>query len=426
MKNILFLSSINILCKWPSFLKVYLISKAFIEVLLSLKIYKVENDRLKPIYLTRRSINYRPVKQLGPFLSTFFVLFYDFSFKKLFFLFLCILDDFFELNKLQKIQISFLISFFCSNKNTGFFALFYQLIKSFFKINAINILSGINGIELFQLISFLIFYREYKLATFLVPLFIYNLYPSDIFIGNGLLIYASIKLINRSPVFDIKTEVIDLVLWAPQLLNFCLSVFQILFQTCPRHRMPEVYYKQTIACIHQSTTYNEQAFACIHQSTTYNGQAFACIHQSTTYNEQAFACIHQSTTYNGQAFACIHQSTDYNEQAFACIQRSTSFFKNREDFDLELQSITLPSPHEIDKIYFKNIIIKASTHLDEKGVEKVNLTFLNLIIICFKIKTEVQLFLVFILIQSVCLGAAYLLISKFFHIFHFVFKYFKT
>lgn len=240
----------NILSINKYLLKINIISRLIIKLLIKLKMYKIEEDKLKVIInIKKREIKYKKVYQMGYNIIILYVLIYDLSIKNIIILILSVLDDFIELKKKEKLLISFLIILLFNkyNNNDKIFLFIYEIIKGIFKINSINILSGINGIELFQLISFLLYYKKYKLVSFLLPLFYYNKYPSKIFIGNGLLIYSSTKLININKKFNIKNELFEFIYWIPQLFNSIISIYQILFKICPRHRMPQLYYKKELS-----------------------------------------------------------------------------------------------------------------------------------------------------------------------------------
>lgn len=117
----------------------------------------------------------------------------------------------------------------------------FDCSKMIFSCNAINILSGVNGIEISQVIcivfSLYVLTGDKDLLIFLIssiPLLIKNFFPSKVFIGNSYLIFAG-YIIHKS----INNKSIVFALQGLQLVNFIISIPQLIgIYPCPRHRMP--------------------------------------------------------------------------------------------------------------------------------------------------------------------------------------------
>ena len=145
----------------------------------------------------------------------------------------------------------------------GFLFKIYLTMLSVFCTNAINIYAGINGLEVGQtiVITFsLILYNLieikngsygnqyieghimsfYVLVMFLfiiLPLFYYNKYPSDCFIGDTFCYFSGITLACSSIIGNFPIRI--LLFFIPQILNFLLSIPQLIgIIPCPRHRLP--------------------------------------------------------------------------------------------------------------------------------------------------------------------------------------------
>lgn len=146
----------------------------------------------------------------------------------------------------------------------------YISMLSIFCTNAINIYAGINGLEVGQSIIITLSMILYNLTQIVVkqkeniqnidnnvqslfiliiflscilPLFIYNSFPSDCFIGDTLCYFAGITLACASIIGEFEITV--LLFFIPQILNFLISLPQLIgIIPCPRHRLP-TYSKAT-------------------------------------------------------------------------------------------------------------------------------------------------------------------------------------
>lgn len=148
--------------------------------------------------------------------------------------------------------------------NLGILYYVYMGMLAVFCTNAINIYAGINGIEAGQslvialsiLISNIIefdgpfrdnhIFSMYLIIPFIactIPLFIYNKYPSRVFVGDTFcyfsgMTFAVVGILGHFSKFL-------LLFFIPQVLNFLLSVPQLFkFIPCPRHRLPR-YNRET-------------------------------------------------------------------------------------------------------------------------------------------------------------------------------------
>lgn len=156
--------------------------------------------------------------------------------------------------------------------NLGIFYYVYMGMLAVFCTNAINIYAGINGIEagqslviscavlLHNIIEFNGPFRDnhifsmYLIIPFIactVPLFIYNKYPSRVFVGDTFcyfsgMTFAVVGILGHFSKFL-------LLFFIPQVFNFLLSVPQLFkFIPCPRHRLPK--YNQTTDKLEPSVT----------------------------------------------------------------------------------------------------------------------------------------------------------------------------
>ncbi|CRG94247.1 N-acetylglucosamine-1-phosphate transferase, putative [Plasmodium gallinaceum] len=157
--------------------------------------------------------------------------------------------------------------------NIGFFYYLYIILLAVFCTNAINIYSGINGLEIGQslIISFfisihnlieiilnidkssveskLILKQHFLSIIFTLPFisinlvtFSFNFYPSKGFVGNTLTYFCGIFLAVVS-IFGHYSKTLILFL-IPQFLNFFISLPQLFnFIPCPRHRLPNLNKK---------------------------------------------------------------------------------------------------------------------------------------------------------------------------------------
>ncbi|XP_070156129.1 UDP-N-acetylglucosamine--dolichyl-phosphate N-acetylglucosaminephosphotransferase [Polyergus mexicanus] len=152
----------------------------------------------------------------------------------------------------------------------------YMGMLAVFCTNAINILAGINGLEVGQSLiiatSILIFnvielsgsqWKAHQFSIyFMLPyiatslaLFKFNWYPSRVFVGDTFcylsgMTFAVVGIIGHFS----KTT---LLFFIPQIINFLYSVPQLFhFVPCPRHRLPK-YNKETDKLEPSITTFNK-------------------------------------------------------------------------------------------------------------------------------------------------------------------------
>ncbi|CAF0926389.1 unnamed protein product [Brachionus calyciflorus] len=143
--------------------------------------------------------------------------------------------------------------------NLGFLYYIYMGMLAVFCTNAINIYAGVNGIEAGQslviacsvLISNIIefngpfrdnhIFSMYLIIPFIAcsfPLFIYNKYPSRVFVGDTFCYFAGMTFAVVGILGHFSKFL--LLFFIPQIFNFLLSVPQLFkFIPCPRHRMPK-------------------------------------------------------------------------------------------------------------------------------------------------------------------------------------------
>lgn len=154
-------------------------------------------------------------------------------------------------------QLRFLIGL--KSLNLGLFYYVYMGMLAVFCTNAINIYAGINGIECGQslviaasvLVSNLLefngpfrdnqIFSMYLIVPFIactVPLFIYNRYPSRVFVGDTFCYFAGMTFAVVGILGHFSKFL--LFFFLPQIFNFLLSVPQLFkFVPCPRHRLPK-------------------------------------------------------------------------------------------------------------------------------------------------------------------------------------------
>jgi len=142
----------------------------------------------------------------------------------------------------------------------GIFYYVYMGMLAVFCTNAINILSGINGVEAGQsliiAISILVF-NAFELqgtccwqahlfsAYFMMPfiatcsaLLYYNWYPSQVFVGDTFCYFAGMTFAVVGILGHFSKTM--LLFFIPQVINFIYSTPQLFrFIPCPRHRLPK-------------------------------------------------------------------------------------------------------------------------------------------------------------------------------------------
>lgn len=138
----------------------------------------------------------------------------------------------------------------------------YMALLAVFCTNSINIHAGLNGLETGQTVviscaililnviqigastdpeykqahAFSIYLIQPFLATSLA-LLSYNWYPSSVFVGDTYTYFAGMALAVAGILGHFSETL--LIFFAPQVLNFLLSLPQLLgFYHCPRHRLP--------------------------------------------------------------------------------------------------------------------------------------------------------------------------------------------
>ena len=142
----------------------------------------------------------------------------------------------------------------------------YMCLLAIFCTNSINILAGINGLEvgqsliiaatiiLYNFIQILnqkedkIFENVFSLSIVLpfffcsLALFIYNKFPSQVFIGDTFCYFAGMTFACAGILGHFSKTL--LFFFIPQILNFLYSFPQLIgIYPCPRHRLPQFDFK---------------------------------------------------------------------------------------------------------------------------------------------------------------------------------------
>lgn len=149
----------------------------------------------------------------------------------------------------------------------------YMGMLAVFCTNAINILAGINGLEVGQAViiaaSIIVFnctevflgnqvqahtFSLYLILPFLatsLALWKYNKYPAKIFVGDTFCYFAGMTFAVVGILGHFSKTL--LLFFLPQIINFLYSVPQLFhFVPCPRHRLP--HYDPKSDLLHISTT----------------------------------------------------------------------------------------------------------------------------------------------------------------------------
>ncbi|XP_075152143.1 alg7 dolichyl-phosphate N-acetylglucosaminephosphotransferase [Haematobia irritans] len=149
----------------------------------------------------------------------------------------------------------------------------YMGMLAVFCTNAINILAGINGLEVGQSLvvaaSILVFnsielclghqvaghkFSIYLMLPFLavsLALWKYNKYPSQVFVGDTFCYFAGMTFAVVGILGHFSKTL--LLFFLPQIINFLYSIPQLFkFVPCPRHRLPK--YDPQTDLLHISTT----------------------------------------------------------------------------------------------------------------------------------------------------------------------------
>lgn len=134
----------------------------------------------------------------------------------------------------------------------GIFYYLYMIVCCTFATNAINILSGINGLEVMQILilSFFIFIDNiFKQNTFgclvssllffsSIPIYYFNKYPAQVFVGDTYCYFGGMVL-SCVAILTHTTRTLFLLMGI-QIINFLISLPQLFgIIKCPRHRMPD-------------------------------------------------------------------------------------------------------------------------------------------------------------------------------------------
>merc|ERR1719245_652818 len=150
-----------------------------------------------------------------------------------------------------------------TNIDLGILYYIYMGMLAIFCTNAINILAGINGLEVGQsviiAVSIMIFnfgemngllgeyhkFSLYFLCPYLsttIPLLWYNWYPSQVFPGDTFCYFSGMTLAVVAILGHFSKTL--LLFFLPQVINFLYSLPQLFHQIpCPRHRLPK--YNET-------------------------------------------------------------------------------------------------------------------------------------------------------------------------------------
>ena len=175
----------------------------------------------------------------------------------------------------------FLRMFSGSLIDVGILYYLYMIAYAIFTTNAINIYAGVNGIEVGQSIVTacgVAFYNAFELSkipldqtgerfahifslSLILPfiaaslaLFKYNKYPSEVFVGDTYTYFAGMVFAVVG-ILGHFTKTL-LLLFIPQILNFLLSVPQLIgIVKCPRHRLPKLNTEtMKMECVHNHYT----------------------------------------------------------------------------------------------------------------------------------------------------------------------------
>ncbi|XP_011267077.1 UDP-N-acetylglucosamine--dolichyl-phosphate N-acetylglucosaminephosphotransferase [Camponotus floridanus] len=152
----------------------------------------------------------------------------------------------------------------------------YMGMLAVFCTNAINILAGINGLEVGQSLiiatSILIFniielsgtqWKAHQFSIyFMLPyiatslaLFKFNWYPSQVFVGDTFCYLSGMTFAVVGIIGHFSKTI--LLFFIPQIINFLYSVLQLFhFIPCPRHRLPK-YNKETNKLEPSTTVFNK-------------------------------------------------------------------------------------------------------------------------------------------------------------------------
>jgi UDP-N-acetylglucosamine--dolichyl-phosphate N-acetylglucosaminephosphotransferase len=147
--------------------------------------------------------------------------------------------------------------------NLGALYYVYMAMMATFCTNAVNIVAGINGVEVGQTlviaVSVIIFnflhldeiydslvarhlFSLYLLIPFVgvsIPLLLFNKYPAKVFVGDTYCYFGGMVLAVVGVLGHFSKTM--LLFFGPQIFNFILSAPQLFkLIPCPRHRMPKL------------------------------------------------------------------------------------------------------------------------------------------------------------------------------------------
>ncbi|XP_017025994.1 UDP-N-acetylglucosamine--dolichyl-phosphate N-acetylglucosaminephosphotransferase [Drosophila kikkawai] len=176
-------------------------------------------------------------------------------------------------NSTTVIMPNFARAIFGTSLNIGVLYYIFMGMLAVFCTNAINILAGINGLEVGQSLiiagSILLFnsielflghqvdshiFSIYFMLPFLattLALWKFNQYPSQVFVGDTYCYFAGMTFAVVGILGHFSKTL--LLFFLPQILNFLYSTPQLFhFVPCPRHRLPK--YDNKTDLLHISTT----------------------------------------------------------------------------------------------------------------------------------------------------------------------------
>ncbi|XP_033151097.1 UDP-N-acetylglucosamine--dolichyl-phosphate N-acetylglucosaminephosphotransferase [Drosophila mauritiana] len=176
-------------------------------------------------------------------------------------------------NSTTVIMPNFARNLFGTSLNIGALYYVFMGMLAVFCTNAINILAGINGLEVGQSLiiagSILVFnaielllghqvdshiFSIYFMLPFLattLALWKFNKYPSQVFVGDTYCYFAGMTFAVVGILGHFSKTL--LLFFLPQILNFLYSTPQLFhFVPCPRHRLPK--YDSKTDLLHISTT----------------------------------------------------------------------------------------------------------------------------------------------------------------------------
>ena len=123
------------------------------------------------------------------------------------------------------------------------------LLCTIFCSNSINILSGVNGVEVIQVIVMSMSFMCMDIldgrqdifpgliTSTSIALFWFNCYPARIFVGDTFTTYGGCAIAWMT--FTRRCYITTAVMMIPQGVNFMLSLPQLFgYKHCPRHRLP--------------------------------------------------------------------------------------------------------------------------------------------------------------------------------------------